>query len=202
MEIREVKQSKSILPPILRKWIGTQTGKVIAWTYTVKVRYYDHLKLRPLHYLDQPLSVPYVFQYFWQIDICKQCRPRSDCPFRSSLIRVYTVCHFTKYFKKLLHKRKDLTKKVSNKVLESLGHLLYFIFNTTTNPTNDHFQIVPKVRNLRNFTVHLNKQISDQLPLSSSEVISVPDESEQTQEQDGKLCRTEATFHTAHCTLV
>ena len=27
---------------------------------------------------------------------CKQCGPRSDCSFRSSLIRVHTVCRYTK----------------------------------------------------------------------------------------------------------
>ena len=31
----------------------------------------------------------------------KKCRLRSDCSWKSSLIKVYTVCHFTKYFKKL-----------------------------------------------------------------------------------------------------
>ena len=42
---------------------------------------------------------------------CKQCRPRSDCFWWSSLIRVYTVCHYTisKYFKEL-HKKQNLGK--------------------------------------------------------------------------------------------
>ena len=39
-----------------------------------------------------------------------------------SLVRVYTVCHSTKYFKKQLHKKQDLGKKIWNKVLEILGH--------------------------------------------------------------------------------
>ena len=30
---------------------------------------------------------------------CKQSRPRSDCSWRSSLIRVYIVCHSTQFFK-------------------------------------------------------------------------------------------------------
>ena len=37
-----------------------------------------------------------------------KCRPRSDCSWRSSLIRVYTVCYSTKYFKKQLHKKHNL----------------------------------------------------------------------------------------------
>ena len=44
--------------------------------------------------------------------ICKQCRCRSHCSKRSSLIRVYTVCHSTKYFKKQLHKKQNKCSKV------------------------------------------------------------------------------------------
>ena len=44
----------------------------------------------------------------WHI---KTSRPRSDCAFRSSLIKIYTVCHFTKCFKKQLHKNKNLGQK-------------------------------------------------------------------------------------------
>ena len=44
----------------------------------------------------------------------KQCRPRSDCSWRSSVIRVSTVCHSTKYLKKQLHKNKIFAKKVWN----------------------------------------------------------------------------------------
>ena len=41
---------------------------------------------------------------------------------RSSLIRVYTIYYFTKYFKKQLHKMQNLGKnRVSNKVIEILG---------------------------------------------------------------------------------
>ena len=39
-----------------------------------------------------------------QNGIGKQCRPRSDCSLRSSLIWVCTVWHSTYYFKKQLHK--------------------------------------------------------------------------------------------------
>ena len=42
--------------------------------------------------------------------ICKQCRPRSDCSWRRHLIRINTVCHFTKYFKKRLLKKQNLGK--------------------------------------------------------------------------------------------
>ena len=36
--------------------------------------------------------VPLQFKVLGQIHMTKQCRPRSDCSKRSSLIRVYTVC--------------------------------------------------------------------------------------------------------------
>ena len=34
-----------------------------------------------------------IFLSFGQKGLGKQCRPRSECFWRSSLIRVYTVCH-------------------------------------------------------------------------------------------------------------
>ena len=44
---------------------------------------------------------------------------------RSSLIRVYPVCHSTKNFKKQLHKKKNEAKKVRNKVFEILENFQY-----------------------------------------------------------------------------
>ena len=44
--------------------------------------------------------------------ICKLCTPISDCSW--SLIRIYTVYHSTKYFKKL-HKKQNLGKKKNKK---------------------------------------------------------------------------------------
>ena len=41
---------------------------------------------------------------------------------RSSLIRVFTVCHSTKYCKKLMHKKQNLGQKVWNKEFKILGH--------------------------------------------------------------------------------
>ena len=52
----------------------------------------------------------------------------------SSLIRVYTVCHYTKYFKKLMHKKPNFDKKVWNKVFKILGHSVNFnIYMTQQN---------------------------------------------------------------------
>ena len=45
------------------------------------------------------MSLNFVHQFFWQNSICKQWRPRSDNSWRSSLIRVYTVCYSTKYLR-------------------------------------------------------------------------------------------------------
>ena len=47
---------------------------------------------------------------------------------RSSLIRVYTVCHSTKYFVKQLNKKQNLGKKVLNKAFKISGHLLYSFY--------------------------------------------------------------------------
>ena len=44
------------------------------------------------------IYLPYKFYVLGQIRLSKQCRPRSDCFFRSSLIRVYTVCHSISIF--------------------------------------------------------------------------------------------------------
>ena len=52
-----------------------------------------------------------VLKFCIQNFICKQCRPRSDCSRRSSLIRVYTICHSTKYFQKQLHRKQKLGHK-------------------------------------------------------------------------------------------
>ena len=52
-----------------------------------------------------------VHQSVRKIGIDKQCRPRSDCSFRSSLIWIYTVCHSTKYLQKELHKKQHLDQK-------------------------------------------------------------------------------------------
>ena len=50
-------------------------------------------------------------------DFYKQCRPRWDCPWRSSLIRVYTVCHSTRYLKKKKKKKKKKKNSIKSKIL-------------------------------------------------------------------------------------
>ena len=47
-------------------------------------------------------------------DKMKQCRPRADCCKRSKLIRVYTVCHSTKYSKKKLYKTRPVARQDSS----------------------------------------------------------------------------------------
>ena len=44
------------------------------------------------------------------------------------MIKVYTVCLSTKYFKQLVYKKVILAKIVWNKVFEILGQLLYWNF--------------------------------------------------------------------------
>ena len=43
-------------------------------------------------------KLPYKSYVLGQIGLSKQCRPRSDCFWRSSLIRVYPVCHSISIF--------------------------------------------------------------------------------------------------------
>ena len=57
------------------------------------------------------MSKSFEHQSFWQNAICKQCRPRSDCSWRSSLIRVFTVWHSTKHFKRQMHKKAKFQPK-------------------------------------------------------------------------------------------
>ena len=57
------------------------------WAFTVHIRHKD-----PLLELSSALSsARYFISHF-----CKQCGPRSDCSFRSSLIWVHTVCLYAK----------------------------------------------------------------------------------------------------------
>ena len=44
------------------------------------------------------LLLPYKFYVLGYIGLSKQCRPRSDCFWRSSLIRVFTICHSISIF--------------------------------------------------------------------------------------------------------
>ena len=90
-----------ISPIFVINWIPTESG-------TVKV-----LKF----------CLPSCWQNGQVVDkICKQCRSRSDCSWRSSLIRVYTVCYST-ILRNNCVKKQNLGKKVWNKLFEILGHL-------------------------------------------------------------------------------
>ena len=63
-------------------------------------------KIYTIHHLDHMINEPSGIMNvlkFRTIDVClnsldKQCRPRSDCFFRSSLIRVFPVCYSDKHF--------------------------------------------------------------------------------------------------------
>ena len=54
-------------------------------------RTYYHLKRQ-----SQLLSSALSSASYFKSHFCKQCGPRSDCPFRSSLIWVHTVCLYAK----------------------------------------------------------------------------------------------------------
>ena len=62
------------------------------------------------------------------VNVLKFCTPKFltkwQCRPRSSLIRVYTICDSSssKYFKKQLHKKQNLGKKIWKKVFKISGH--------------------------------------------------------------------------------
>ena len=68
--------------------------------------YKSHQVMRNLYFLmvvhffkwSNDAELPYKFYVMGQIVLSKQCRPRSDCWRRSSLIRVYAVCHSISIF--------------------------------------------------------------------------------------------------------
>ena len=61
--------------------------------------------------------------------LVQKCSPRSDCSFRSSLIRVYTVCHINMYFKKQLHKKQNLSpNSVEYSVQNFRTFTIYFTY--------------------------------------------------------------------------
>ena len=63
------------------------TSEKTSWFQSIVTLYKDHFSVKHTH-----------TKKFWilgqiPVVLSKQCRPRSDCSSRSSLIRVYTVCH-------------------------------------------------------------------------------------------------------------
>ena len=56
------------------------------------------IRLPFIRHLWAKSRLPYKFYVLEQIGLSKQCRPRSDCFWRSSLIRAYAVCHSVSIF--------------------------------------------------------------------------------------------------------
>ena len=83
---------------------------------------------------------------FWQNGIGKQFRPRSDCSWRSSLIRVYTVWHSTRYFRNNCINSKIWAKKVLSKLFDFFFIVLGF---NDTSTLVGHFVSSPKAREKR-----------------------------------------------------
>ena len=121
-------------------WIAQTTGEeVLRSAYRIAgfCKYSEIPLLRQLEITTIPLLrpifvSPICFLRFQAKQHIQTVRPRSDSSFRSSLIRIYTVCHSS--ISRKLHKSKSLTKKVRNKVLEILGHLPYSIYSIRTIP--------------------------------------------------------------------
>ena len=58
--------------------------------------YMYHAEFKPLKRQSQQLSSALSSAVYFKSHCCKQCGPRSDCSFRSSLIWVHTVCIYAK----------------------------------------------------------------------------------------------------------
>ena len=73
---------------------------------------------------------------FWKNATCKECIPRSDSSWRTSLIRVYTVCYSTRYCTKELHEKHNLgqtslKQSVQNfRTFTVVSRKLFFYFST------------------------------------------------------------------------
>ena len=70
---------------------------------------------------------------FWTLIACqkgldKQCRPRSDCFWRSSLIRIFAVCYSNQHFVNSSPKTNILFESRKRKVFKNLEHLPYMHF--------------------------------------------------------------------------
>ena len=80
---------------------------------------------------------PYVFPKFLVNGICKQCRPRSDCSFGSSMIRVYTVAILLSTLRNNTIKTNNWPKKCEIKYpkFQDIYCILYSILGPTTYTT-------------------------------------------------------------------
>ena len=83
-------------PYLLQGYQALPNCKPISFGRPGDIRYMTHSH--------HPITHPPT-NIFLQNGICKQCRPQSDCSWRSSLIRIYTVCHSTMYCKKQLREK-------------------------------------------------------------------------------------------------
>ena len=79
------------------------------------------------------MSKNFINQSSWQTGIGKQCTPRSDCSFSSSLIRGYAIFHSTTYCKKQLHK---IGKNIWNKMFKTSRHFAILGMNPSSARTD------------------------------------------------------------------
>ena len=82
-----VYKSRSIFFILMKYELWRVNCELWVWSHNRSLFETHHISLDP------DFIVPYKFYVLGQIGLSKQCRPRSDCFWRSSLIRVYAVCH-------------------------------------------------------------------------------------------------------------
>ena len=112
------------------------------------IKYSKILRLRPLKNKTTPLLRPaFVSPMFSKVSdkiaYANNVDPDQTAPSGSTLIRVYTVCHSFKYFKKQLHESKNLAKKKKKKKKKKYVQ----IFRTFT-IFYIHIKTIPLLRSL------------------------------------------------------
>ena len=83
-------------------WVNAQADLSLCWAHmpfcwfcheVAHILYAMDVLSMDLWHFPQLSGLPWWSQVFGQTGLSKQCRPRSNCSTRSSLIWVYTVCH-------------------------------------------------------------------------------------------------------------
>ena len=86
------------------------------------------MKYLPLKHQSQQLSSALSSAGYFKSHCCKQCGPRSDCSFRSSLIWVHTVCVYAKCkFEKFARRCSRRQKQTTFSDADFLGALRFNI---------------------------------------------------------------------------
>ena len=103
-------------------------------------------------------TLPLLLYVLGQTDLGKQCRPRSDCSSRSSLIWVYTVCHSTRIFRGNICITKANFSILSTITAIILGVPIFIIFMVLVRQLKLNFITCSLMRYKYNLTTGLSRE--------------------------------------------